>query len=128
MITDARWLLIPYALNIVILVPVCHAMLTGGGLAGGASSIFEGKVADSAGLRLMVGSLWLSILLASIAGLRWPAFFAPIVLVQIVYKAVWLGAFVLPLWWVDKPYPVGISVVFFAIVAGYPIALWLATR
>ncbi|MEM1040249.1 MAG: hypothetical protein AAGI12_12370 [Pseudomonadota bacterium] len=90
--------------------------------------MFENRVADSEGLRLLVASLWLSILVGSIAGLIWPAFFAPLLLVQIVYKSLWLILFVAPLWMRGEPYPVGISVVFVGIVLTYPAILWTAMR
>jgi hypothetical protein len=124
MIANPQWLLPAYIANILILAPVCYAMVAGSGVAG----VFEGKVAESAGLRLMVGSLWLAILLASLAGLRWPAFFAPVVLIQIVYKATWLAAFVLPLWQAGQPIPGGITAVFVGIVIAYPVLLWMAAR
>jgi hypothetical protein len=124
MITNPQWLLPAYVLNILILVPVCYAMFLGSGVAG----VFEGKVQDSAGLRLLVGSLWLAILLASVAGLRWPGFFAPVLPIQIIYKATWLVVFILPSWLNGQLFPGGISAVFLAIVLGYPLLLWLAWR
>lgn len=92
--TNPNWLIGPYLLNIVILVPICFSMFLGGGTA----TVFEGRVPESAGLRLLVGSLWFSILVASIAGLVLPAFFAPVILIQVIYKLVWLVVFVMPLW------------------------------
>jgi hypothetical protein len=124
MINNPQWLAPAYLANIAILAPVCHAMFFGGGVA----TVFEGKVAESAGLRLLVGSLWLAILLASIAGLRWQAFFAPLLVVQIIYKAVWLIAFILPLWLNGQSIPTGISAVFAVIVITYPLLLWMASR
>lgn len=109
-----------YGANIIILVPVCYAMFAGRGVA----SVFDGVVAESAGLRLMVGSLWLAILLASAAGLFVPRFFAPILLIQILYKSVWLAVFVLPLLSRGRPLPTGISITFAAIVIVYPILFW----
>ena len=94
MIINPKWLLATYALNIIILVPVCYAMIFGAGVA----NVFDGVVEESPGLRLLVGSLWSAILFASIAGLFRPAFFAPIILIQIVYKSMWLALFILPLW------------------------------
>jgi hypothetical protein len=124
MIQNPQWLVPAYLANIAILVPVCHAMFLGGGV----STVFEGKVAESAGLRLLVGSLWMAILVASIAGLRWQAFFAPLLVVQIIYKATWLTVFVLPFWLNGQPIPAGISIVFAAIVIAYPVLLWMAWR
>ena len=116
------WL--PYAANIVILVPVVWSMFASGGTDG----VFEGKVEDSPGLRLLVGSLWLAILLGSVAGLFAPRFFLPILLVQVVYKGAWLVAFVLPLWraggW--DAVPGGITTVFVAIVLLWPLVVWRA--
>jgi hypothetical protein len=70
------WLVGPYILNIFILVPICYSMFFGAGVL----NVFEGKVAESPGLRLLVGCLWASILVASILGLFRPAFFAPVIL------------------------------------------------
>jgi hypothetical protein len=124
MINSPKWLLLAYAFNIFILVPVCYSMLMGGGVA----NVFEGKVIESEGLRLMVGSLWFGILVASIAGLLWPSFFAPVIIVQVIYKSLWLLIFVLPLAYSGKAVPVGISSVFAFIVVTYPILFWLALR
>ncbi|MEM1053029.1 MAG: hypothetical protein AAGI28_13150 [Pseudomonadota bacterium] len=120
------WLRPAFALNILILVPVCYSMFLGNGVA----SVFDGLVDESAGLRLMTGSLWFAILLASVAGLAWPAFFAPIMMAQVVYKALWLAVFVLPAFqhsgW--SAVPIGISACFAFIVVTYPVLLFLATR
>lgn len=124
MITAPKWLYFVYGFNILILVPVVWSMFFGPGV----DNVFEAKVPESAGLRIMVGSLWLAILAASFAGFMWPSFFAPLVLVQIVYKLTWLLVFVLPLVRAKEPFPVGISVVFAIIVVTYPVLFWLATR
>lgn len=115
------FLQIAYAANIFILVPVCTSMFltTGGG------NVFAGIVTESAGLRLMVASLWLAILLASLAGLFLPRFFAPVLLIQIVYKSVWLAVFIVPLVMQGKPWPSGIATCFVAIVISYPVLFWL---
>ncbi|MEL6750624.1 MAG: hypothetical protein AAFO70_00920 [Pseudomonadota bacterium] len=118
------WL--PYAANIIILVPVVWNMFTGNGPVG----VFEGKVEPSHGLTLLVGSLWLSILIGSIIGLFAPQTFAPLLLVQVIYKASWLAAFVWPLYqrggW--EAVPGGITVVFIGIVLVWPFFLWWAWR
>ena len=116
---------VAYVANIFILVPVCFGLLFGDGV----TSVFDGKVAESAGLRLMVASLWTAILVASIVGLFRPAAVALVVLVQILYKTMWLGTFVLPkvLSHQSNQIPTGISVTFALIVLTYPF-LYLAAR
>ena len=111
-----------YLANILILVPVCWAMFFGNAMA----SVFQGTVTDSLGLRLLVGSHWAAILSASVFGLFMPVLFAPLLLVQIIYKALWLTLFVLPLMLAGKPAPWGIASIFAAIVLTYPFVLWRA--
>jgi hypothetical protein len=84
---------IAYVANILILVPVVHAMFFGRGV----SDVFAGRVDESLGLRLLVACLWSAILLGSIAGLWWPRFFAAVLPIQILYKSLWLVLFVAPL-------------------------------
>ncbi len=122
MFDGAGMLRIAYAANILILVPVCWAMFLGGGVA----SVFEGKVDESAGLRLLVGSLWFAILACSAAGLAMPKLFAPLLVVQIIYKSLWLLVFVAPLVAAGRgsDVPWGISASFILIVATYPLLLW----
>ncbi len=124
MLTDAGLLRLAYVANILILVPICWNMFFGSGV----SNAFEGKVEESAGLRLLVGSLWLAILVGSVAGLFLPRFFAPIILIQIFYKSLWLLAFVLPLVMAGKSdqVPWGISTTFIAIVVSYPFLFWFS--
>lgn len=124
MFTGAGLLRLAYAANILILVPICWNMFFGSGVA----SVFEGKVTESAGLRLLVGSLWLAILVGSAAGLFAPRFFAPIVLIQVFYKSLWLLAFVMPLVMAGKSdqAPWGIATTFIAIVVSYPFLFWFS--
>ena len=121
MIEGSNLLRLAYAANILILLPVVWSMFFSGGTIG----VFEGKVPDSEGLRSLVGSLWLAILLGSVAGLWAPAIFAPLLLVQIVYKSTWLATYVWPHRH-DPGIPIGISVTFLLIVLIYPILLWLS--
>lgn len=119
-----RWLWVPYVFNVVILVPVCHQMFLGRGV----DAVFGGHVVESPGLRTMVGSLWGAILVASLAGLRWPAFFAPVTLIQVFYKALWLATCVGPMWFAKESIPMGITRCFVFIVVTYPVCFALALR
>jgi hypothetical protein len=117
---------IAYAANIVILVPVISAMFGERGI----TNVFDGRVDESLGLRLLVASLWTAILLGSKAGLWWPRFFAAVLPIQIIYKSLWLAVFVVPLaqrsgW---DAVPKGISITFLIIVVTYPFILWFAMR
>ena len=112
------WL--PYGANILILAPVVWGMF--GAWAG--PTLFGGDVENSQGLRLLVGSLWLAILLASVAGLFAPQFYRPVLLIQIVYKATWLATFIAPLWQRGGEVPWGITVIFAGIVLTWPFFFW----
>ena len=116
------FLQIPYALNILILAPVCVAMFTGRG----PSLVFQGAAENSWALELLVGSLWLSILAASVAGLAYPRFFVPLLAMQVVYKLTWLAAFVAPALSVKARAPMGIAGCFAGIVLAWPVFIWLA--
>lgn len=117
---------IPYALNILILAPVCLAMFAGRGTA----TVFEGKVAASHGLELLVGALWGSILIGSIVGLWQPKLMAPLLAMQVFYKATWLLAFIAPAVMKDGWHaaPMGITICFAAIVVAWPFFILAALR
>jgi hypothetical protein len=112
---------IAYAANLMILVPVCAAMLSG---PGGAAGVFEHRVAQAEGMRILVGALWLGIAVASAAGLVWPRPFAGILVLQIVYKATFLVLFAFPLWRAEgaSAVPWGVTGSFIVIVLVWP---WL---
>lgn len=119
-----NYFLIPYVANIVILVPVALGSLTG------LLPISRGHFPESPGWRTITGSLWTGILVCSIAGLFYPIIFAPILLLQVLYKTLWLVFYVLPrlksaasrkeIHW-------GMAVSFLLIVIFYPIVIpWTA--
>jgi nucleoside permease NupC len=111
-------LLVPYIVNIVILVPVALGTLTG------LLPISRGHFPESAGWRTLTGSLWIAILVCSIAGLFYPVIFAPILLLQVIYKLVWIIFYVLPRLKTEesrKEIHWGITISFLLIVIFYPI-------
>jgi len=112
--------LIPYLANIAILVPVAFGSLTG------LLPISRGHFPESAGWRTITGSMWTAILVCSIAGLFHPIIFAPILLLQVLYKAVWLVFYVLPrLRNADSRKDIhwGMAVSFLLIVMFYPLVI-----
>ncbi|MCA9803038.1 MAG: hypothetical protein KC777_13800 [Cyanobacteria bacterium HKST-UBA02] len=113
-----------YTTNIVILTPVLISLFSHAG--DGPLSVFEGKVGNQDGLRLLVGSLWAAILLCSLGGLYTPEFFIPILILQVIYKSLYLILFILPRARAQGPesIPLGITVSFIAIVIAYPIIFY----
>jgi len=115
-----RTIIFPYIANIVILVPVVLGTLFN------FFPISGGHFPESAGWRLLVGSLWASILVGSIFGIFNPVTFSPILLLQVIYKALWLIVYTLPRIIQNDPNREihwGISIVFVLIVVVYPFLI-----
>ncbi len=117
---------IAYMANIIILVPVCASMYR----PTGTIAVFQNAVAESEGLRLMVASLWTAILLASFIGLARPNAVKLIIPLQVIYKSIWLVAFIAPkLAAGRKPeIPIGIATVFILVALAYPAIYWFSTK
>ncbi len=60
----------------------------------------------------MLGCVWLSMGVLAIAGLFRPVTFSPLLLLQLLYKAIWLGCFGLPTLWNGEMPPVIATAVF----------------
>jgi hypothetical protein len=82
----------------------------------------EDKFPDSRGWSSLVGSLWTGILFLSLLGLFYPFQMVPVLILQIIYKSIWLLVYVLPRL-VKQQYhsiPIGIAVSFLCIVVIWP--------
>ena len=113
-------LYVPYIFNICVLVPVGLLTLLGGERGGQLAC--QGKFPESEGFRTILGSLWTAILVGSALGLLFPIPMSPLLLIQVIYKTLWLLVFVLPrlLGGRSGEVPWGISVTFLGIVLTYP--------
>jgi hypothetical protein len=102
--------------NILILVPIGFGTLLR------PSSTDHGVFPESAGWRMLVGSLWLAILAMSVLGVRQPEAFLWLLVFQVFYKSVWLVAYVLPrlLSGRRSEIPAGITLSFVVIVLVWP--------
>ena len=82
----------------------------------------QGVFAESAGWRTLVGSLWLAILVCSLLGVRWPDSFLWLLVFQVIYKSVWLAAYVAPRLGAARraEIPIGIAGSFLVIVLVWP--------
>lgn len=102
--------------NILILVPVGFGTLLK------PSVTDQGAFVESAGWRMLAGSLWIAILSLSLLGAIWPGSFLWLLVFQVIYKSVWLLAYVVPrlLSGRTAEIPAGIAVSFAAIVLVWP--------
>jgi hypothetical protein len=116
---------IAYTINIMILLPV--ALLTTFSTSA-SSAVFENKFAVSEPFIRLVGSLWVAILVCSFIGLAYPREMIAILLLQIIYKALFIVVVLTPmlLQGGTAALPVGITVCFAAIVITWPLIIWRA--
>jgi hypothetical protein len=118
------WLRLAYGFNILILAPVLIGLYAHRGA--GPIAVMGGGIQNDDGLRLLVASLWLAVMLLSIAGLVNPKPFVALLVFQVVYKAIYLGSYVGPSFlrvgW--DAVPAGPAAVFAIIVIAYPFIIW----
>ena len=113
-------LLLPYIFNIMVLVPIGSLTLLGGKKGGQVAC--QGKFPESEGFRTILGSLWMAILIGSGLGLFFPATMSPLLLIQVIYKTLWLVVFVVPRLRTARvsEIPWGIALTFLVIIVSYP--------
>lgn len=116
-------LLLPYVFNIAGLIPVGPVTLFGG--SSGSRLVFQNKFPESEGIRTILGSLWTAILCVSVLGRFMPVTMSPLLLIQVIYKSLWLLMFVLPSVIVarGREVPLGIAITFLVIVVSYPLVI-----
>jgi hypothetical protein len=116
-------MIIPYLLNILILLPVCIRLMKlplsadpAGNLSGYSSAAF----------RVLVVSLWCSILIGSLIGVFYPRPMVVILGLQVIYKTIFLLRFWLPriLNKSDVAVPGPLIAVFLIVVALYPFFIY----
>ena len=117
---------IPYIANIVILVPVIWTMLRGGH--GGATAIV-GASGHAPVLQLMVACLWSAILALSVLALTDPQRYWPLLLVQVIYKGMFVALWCVPIWLgrVEGTVP-PLTMVFVLIVLIWPFFIVMPLR
>ncbi len=110
----------PYIFNILVLIPVGLLTLLGGERGGQLAC--QNKFPESEGFRTILGSLWTAILIGSVMGLFFPVTMSALLLIQVIYKSLWLLVFVMPrlLNGRSSEVPWGIASTFLVIVVSYP--------
>jgi hypothetical protein len=118
---------IAYACNLLILGPVLVSMFSDCGEK--PIRALQGTVDNSDGLRLLVASLWSAIFVLSIAGLFQPVTFVPVLILQVIYKLIYLLVYIAPSARTRgiSSIPTGLSVSFLAIVIVWPILIYFGS-
>ena len=113
-------MIFPYIFNIIVLIPVGLLTLLGGERGGQLAC--QNKFPESEGFRTNLGSLWTAVLIGSVLGLFFPVTMSALLLIQVIYKSLWLLVFVMPRLLKGKisEVPSGIALVFLVIVLSYP--------
>lgn len=114
---------LPFYVNLVMLVAVAPLTLFGG--VDGIRRVSQSRFTESPGLRTIVGSMWMAILITSFLGVVFPRTFAPILFMQILYKSLWLLVFAVPRMCAGRAHeiPPGIAIAFLIVVVSYPWAV-----
>ncbi|MEN0006904.1 MAG: hypothetical protein AAF798_22320 [Bacteroidota bacterium] len=116
-----------YILNIIVAGQIAVSSIFNPNKA--AQTIFEQAYPSTEVIRL-VGCLWLAIAVLSVLGLFKPITFSPVLLVQLIYKGMWLLVVALPALRSGAPYPRTMALFFLVWVVVLPFLIpwreWLA--
>ena len=82
----------------------------------------QSKFPESEGFRTILGSLWTAILIGSVLGLFFPITMSALLLIQVIYKTLWLLVYAMPrmLNQRSNEVPWGIASTFLIIIVTYP--------
>jgi hypothetical protein len=113
------YLRLAYAFNILVLLPIAVPTLLR------LYPTDQGKFEESAGWRVLVGALWTAILVLSALGLYAPLRFSPVLVLQVIYKTLWLLVFALPrvVNGRSRSVPWGIAGTFLVIILVWPFII-----
>jgi hypothetical protein len=87
-----------------------------------AVNVFSNAYQPTVVMRL-VGCLWLAIALLSVAGVWRPLIFSPVLLLQLIYKSLWLLVVAFPAIRNNQPFPAGMAIFFVVWVAVLPFVI-----
>ena len=113
-------LVLAYIFNIIVLIPIgLMTMLCG---EKGGQLACQSKFPESEGFRTILGSLWTAILIGSFLGLFFPITMSALLLIQVIYKTLWLLVYAMPrmLNRRSNEVPWGIASAFLVIIVSYP--------
>jgi hypothetical protein len=113
------YLRLAYAFNLLVLLPIAVPTLLR------LYPTDQGQFEESAGWRTLVGALWTAILVLSALGLYAPLRYSPVLILQVIYKTLWLLVYVLPLVLKGRAHsvPWGIAGTFLIIILVWPFII-----
>ena len=113
-------LVLAYIFNIIVLIPIGLMTMLGGEKGGQLAC--QSKFPESEGFRTILGSLWTAILIGSVLGLFFPITMSALLLIQVIYKTLWLLVYVMPRMLNKRrnEVPWGIASGFFINIVSYP--------
>ena len=113
-------LVLAYIFNIILLIPIGLMTMLGGEKGGQLAC--QSKFPESEGFRTILGSLWTAILIGSVLGLFFPITMSALLLIQVIYKTLWLLVYVMPRMLNKRrnEVPWGIASAFLIIILSYP--------
>lgn len=111
---------IAYLIDIVVSLPVALVTLMGKETA--AKRFFAANLPPDPSVRIALGAMWMAIVLCSVAGLGFPVAMSPVLVLQVIYKSLWLALFAVPRWLSGRrsEVPWRIAGTFLAFVFVYP--------
>lgn len=116
-----------YILDVVVTAPIALTMLTADRTLD--RGVLHEKMPAERSTRVLLGALWTAILVCLAAGVFLPVTMAPVLLLQLIYKSLWIALFAAPRWATGrrKDVPWRMAGVFAAFIVVYPwIIPWSA--
>lgn len=118
--TETTVLRVAYLIDAAVTAPIALSALLG------SRHLYEALVGErmpsSGSTRTLLGSLWTALLLCLVAGSFRPIAFCPVLVLQLIYKGLWLTLFAIPRWATGRAAEVSwkLAAMFTAYVLIYP--------
>ena len=111
---------IAYLLDAMVSVPVALTPLIGSKTA--MRCLLGEELPQNTSVSMLLGALWMAIALCLIAGLAYPLAMSPVLILQLIYKSLWVVLFAVPRWIRGRHDEVSakIAAIFLTYIAVYP--------
>jgi len=111
---------VAYLIDAIVTAPIALSMLIGSG--SWVARLTGEAMPGNADVRTLLGSLWGGLLVCLVVGIFFPVAMLPVLLLQLVYKGLWLLTFAIPRWASGRfaDVPLRLSGLFAGYVLVYP--------